>query len=407
MRSVKLFPITMLVLAALGSGCAQQNSNNGSGGAPNNGTSLPSMSGPNVLSLTVNGPNCSSTSYPNKPCASVTVCQPGTSNCQTINDILVDTGSYGLRVFRSALSIPLAPMTTTGDSALTECVEFGDGSSEWGALAMASVVLGGEPAVQIPIQVLDSTWSNSSTYCSGADTGPSQAGFNGILGVGLFVQDCGEKCASAADNGMYYSCTGSTCTGVAAPLNKQVQNPVTALPQDNNGLILELPSVPLGGVAFANGYLVLGIGTQTNNQPGAGVVAYNADPSTGQFSTSFGGKSYPSFLDSGSNGIFFASASIPDCGSVNGQDFSQWYCPNSTQSLSATNTGTRGSGGAVSFQVGNMVSLASTPNSVFSEIGGVNPSDFDWGMPFYLGRNIYIGIEKASSTLGTGPYWAY
>ena len=46
-------------------------------------------------------------SYPNKPCVSVTVCSPGTSTCQTISDILLDTGSTGLRIFKSLLTASL------------------------------------------------------------------------------------------------------------------------------------------------------------------------------------------------------------------------------------------------------------------------------------------------------------
>jgi hypothetical protein len=33
---------------------------------------------------------------------------------------------------------------------------------------------------------------------------------------------------------------------------------------------------------------------------------------------------------------------------------------------------------------------------------------FDWGIPFFLGRNVYIGIDgRLSPGLATGPFWAY
>lgn len=35
----------------------------------------------------------------NTPYVSVNVCEPGTTKCQTINNVLLDTGSTGLRIF--------------------------------------------------------------------------------------------------------------------------------------------------------------------------------------------------------------------------------------------------------------------------------------------------------------------
>ena len=63
--------------------------------------------GPNVVPFTVNGDTCGSNQYFNEPCVSVTVCVPGTSTCQTIDHLLLDTGSTGLRIFSQALTIPL------------------------------------------------------------------------------------------------------------------------------------------------------------------------------------------------------------------------------------------------------------------------------------------------------------
>ena len=359
----------------------------------------------NVLSITVNGSLCSSSSsYPNKPCVSVTVCTPGTSTCQTINDILLDTGSYGLRIFKQVLNVSLTQVTSGSDS-IAECIQYGDGSSEWGPVQMASVILGNEPAVQVPIQVIDSTFGSTPVGCQNADKSPTDAGFNGILGVGLFAQDCGPGCSNSTDNGMYYACSGSGCSGTAVALSIQVQNPVALLPQDNNGVIVQLPSVPQGGLPSVNGYLVLGIRTQSNNAP-SGVKTYAADQN-GEFTTNFKGISYGSYIDSGSNGLFFPSPSgslLPNCPSPN----SAWYCPSSTTSLSATNTGASGSpSGVVSFQIGNFDSLTTSSNNVFAGIGGDGAGDFDWGLPFYFGRNVCIGLEGRESSLGSGPYWAY
>ncbi|MGD0915175.1 MAG: DUF3443 family protein [Thermodesulfobacteriota bacterium] len=359
----------------------------------------------NVLPITVSGSLCSTDSYLNKPCVSVTVCTPGTSTCQAINDILLDTGSFGLRIFKQVLTVPLV-QATDGSGSLAECVQFGDGSSNWGPVQIASIILGNEPAIQVPIQVIDSTFGTLPAACRNADQTPAAAGFNGILGVGLFTQDCGLVCASSARNGMYYSCNGSICMRTSVPLSNQVQNPVALLPQDNNGVIVQLPSIPGDGSPSVNGNLVLGIDTQSNNVP-SGVTTYAANQ-VGEITTLLKGKFYSSFIDSGSNGLFFTpplTSPIPNCPSPD----SVWFCPSSTTTLSATNRGASGSpSGVVSFQIGNFMSLIDSPNNVFSDIGGnAGVGGFDWGLPFFFGRNIYFGFEGSSSSLGSGPCFAY
>lgn len=391
----------ILLISVLVAGCG-----GGGGGGGGGGNSGGSGSGANnVLAITVNGSLCSANSYPNKPCVSVTICSPGTSTCQTISDILLDTGSYGLRIFKQALNNVSLPQAPAGSGSLAECLQFLDGSSLWGPVQTASVILGNEPAVQMRIQVVDATFGATRTVCQGAETSPATAGFNGVLGVGLLVQDCGPACQASAGNGMYYSCSGSNCSGTAVPLADQVQNPVALLPQDNNGVIVQLPVVPTGGSSAVNGNLVLGIGTQANNTPSA--VTLFAANQVGEFTTSFNGTATSSFIDSGSNGLFFTPPAnlLPDCPSPN----AAWFCPPSLTTLPATNVAASGApSGVVSFQIGNFTTLFSSSNNVFNDIGGASPgSQFDWGLPFFFGRNVFIGLEGQSSSLGTGPYWAY
>ena len=126
--------------------------------------------GINVLAITVNGSLCSpatSAGYVNKPCVSVTVCSPNsTTACQTINDILLDTGSSGLRLFKQALapSVVLTPVQS-GTGLLAECAHFADGSTDWGPVQRADIRLGNEPAVTVPIQVIDATFGTVPATC--------------------------------------------------------------------------------------------------------------------------------------------------------------------------------------------------------------------------------------------------
>jgi hypothetical protein len=406
MKSSNLLALLMAVLLA-GCGGGTNNSSSSSSGPGNNGGSGSAGAAPNVLAVTVNDP-----SYPNKPTVSVTVCTPGTSNCRTINNVLLDTGAFGLRIFRQALSGISLPQVTVDSLPLAECIAYLDGSGNWGPVQTADIVLGGETASNIPIQVIDAGYFAGAipSQCKppniqSLDQDPGSAGFNGILGAGLFAQDCGHGCVNSANNGIYFTCSGATCTPAAVPLSSQVQNPVAHVQQDNNGVIVQLPGVSLGGVKTLSGQLILGIGTQSNNTP-SGVTVYPANAS-GDITTVFNGQTLAAFIDSGSNGLFFNDSSLPVCPSPN-QD---WYCVQPNQTLSATNAGYAGSpSGSVSFTVGSALNLfQNASNGVFVELAGPAPagSIFDWGLPFFFGRTVVVGIEGTSSTLGAGPYWAY
>jgi len=398
MRSADLVrPLALLVLA----GC-------GGGGGGGGGTTVGGGGETNVMKVSVNGALCNSSTsagYVNKPCVQVTVCAPGTSQCRTVSDILLDTGSYGLRIFKQALGTLPLQQVQAGSGSLATCVRFADNTSDWGPVQVADVVLAGEPAVRVPIHVLDPTFSAvTMSTCPNPEKDPSSAGFNGILGVGVFAQDCGDRCASPGPNGIYFSCGSSGCIDSMASLADQVSNPVFLLQQDNNGLIIQLPAVAANGAPSAEGTVVLGIGTRANNSP-AGVVAVPVDPRIGTFTTVLAGTALDSsFLDTGSNGLFFAppsSTQLPACSG----NASAWFCPPSTVSLTATNPS-----GDVSFKIGNFEAMtAGNGNNVFPEAGGdgMVGRAFDWGLPFYLGRRVAVGFEQRGSSLGTGPLVAY
>jgi hypothetical protein len=378
-------------------------------------TPTPPTPGANVQSVSVTaGPSNDTSTDINTMFTSVTVCVPGsTTQCQTIDNIEVDTGSFGLRLLSSVLTVNLPVQPTTGGNSLVECTEFADGYS-WGPVALADVQISGEKASSVPVQVIGSS-SFPTVPADCADQGMGNAedsvaafGANGLLGVGVFVQDCGPACAATAETAAYYSCSQTACVSTTASLATQVTNPVALFATDNNGVIIELPAVPAQGAPTATGSMIFGIDTQTNNKSGNQTVL-TVDPNFGHFTTSFNGQSLTeSFLDTGSNGLYFNDDSIPQC---TDQSFSGFYCPSSTESLGATMQGQNGVSIAVTFSVASAETLASDEPTylAFPSLAGTTTltSTFDWGLPFYYGRTVYTAIDGASTSVGTGPYVAF
>jgi len=383
------------VLCALALSC-------GGSSAPSN-----SLSSTNVQAMVVNGgPNGN---YANGLFTTVTVCVPGGANCQSVSNVLVDSGSFGLRLLSSALGSAggqLPQQRDEGGNAVYECAQFVD-SVVWGPVKNADIKIGSETASSIPIEVISANTIPVPTACKAlgpAEENVSTLGANGILGVGFFLQDCGSACSvsGASNPGFYYSCSGSSCQVTTESNAEQVQNPVGFFATDNNGVILHLPAATTA--SNVTGSLTFGIGTQSNNAVGSAQV-FRPD-SFGNLKTSFNSQTYAGFIDSGSNGYFFldsATTGLADCSSSQ-QGF---YCPASPMSLSATNSsGT--SSNTVNFTIGNASQLfAANSGFAFPTLGGPDPAMFDWGLPFFFGRNIYVAIEGRQTPAGDGPFWAY
>ena len=149
----------------------------------------------------------------NSPFVSVTVCQPGTTVCATIDHVLVDTGSFGLRLDASAVpsTVVLPRIAAPSGGSMGECAQFAIGFA-WGSVRTADVTIAGERASAIPIQLVNDPgagFATPPTSCSntGRNSGVSVAGANGILGVGLLAQDCGSACTSNPPPAVYYACS--------------------------------------------------------------------------------------------------------------------------------------------------------------------------------------------------------
>lgn len=395
-----------------GAGSSGSSSSSGGGGGGGGGNTTD-----NVQAIVVNtgpaaGPPANSP-YINGAFTSVTVCVPGsTSSCQTISGILVDTGSSGLRILSSALTLSLPQQMGTDGNPVVECLPFVDGFT-WGPVQTVDMTIAGEQAKNLPIQVIGSNnFPNIPNSCSSSNGSPEDdlgsLFANGILGVGSFAQDCGLGCTlgGGANSGLYYTCSSSSassCNVTEESLAQQVQNPVVLFATDNNGVIVELPAVS-GAETSVTGSLIFGIGTRSNNGLGSATV-YPLDPSLGNLTTIYNGASYEdaSFLDTGSDAIYFPDSGIPTC-----NDYTFWYCPGSTENLSATNQGISGGSGSVQFTVGNADTLVANPaTGVANGLAGPNSGAFDWGLPFFYGRTVFTAIEGQNTPGGAGPYVAY
>jgi hypothetical protein len=383
----------------------------GGGGTLSPGGSTPPAS--NVISVVVDSGPTSTSPDVNTLFTTVTVCVPGsTTSCQTIDHIQVDTASFGLRLLAPVLSVSLPVQTTANGASLLECTQFVDGYS-WGPVALADVQISGESARSVPLQVIgDANFTTVPANCS--SIGPAEDtvaafGANGILGVGVFAQDCGSGCVSTVDNGSYYACSSTACQATAVPLASQVPNPVTLFATDNNGVVIQLPSVAAQGAATVTGSMIFGIDTQSNNKSGTQSVL-TVDLAYGDFTTAFNNQPplTQSFLDTGSNGYFFNDTGLQQCTSTN---FTKFYCPASPQGLSAVLQGQNGVSATVSFTVADAETLGGNDPSLvaFATLAGTYPTTntFDWGLPFYYGRTVYTAIENTTTAVGTGPYVAF
>jgi hypothetical protein len=365
----------------------------------------------NVALVVIDSGPAGATGIINVPYVSVSLCHPGTLNCQTIDHVLLDTGSYGLRIIAPGVLDPalaLPAVTGSAGKRAGECAQFVSGFL-WGSVHRADVKIAGETAPSLPVQLVGDTDAAFQSIPAGCSTAGANIvgtvnpvadlGANGILGVGLFNHDCGSRCTTQVVNGNYYECTATNCTDTVMPLIDQVANPVPLFITDNNGVVLAMPTVPTGGATTLTGALIFGIDTQTNNQVGSATV-YAVNRISGNFTTTYNGRSLTSsYLDSGSNGLFFADATISLCSGSPG-----FYCPPATLSLSAVNTSVNGAAsGTVTFSVENPRALDATIRAA-SVGGSVGLSrTFDWGMPFFFGRTVFVAIDAP----GTGPYWAY
>lgn len=371
----------------------------------------------------------------NEPYVTVTVCAPGsTTNCQTIDHIILDTGSVGLRIIQPVLNASLLAAlpaeTDTPGNAVGECYQYVN-SYAFGSVRTADFSIAGEKVAAMPFQTIGDTGTFAgvpSSCSSGGGTSIATVkdfGANGIIGVGTTTTDCGSICTvnGGSSGAIYYDCPASGCSSViaraanaAAPF-QQLPNPVAAFPTDNNGTIVALPSVPQPGVTTLTGTVTFGIGTQADNSLAAASVLPLTTSSNrlgeGFLTATYKGKQLTqSFLDSGSNDYFFIDTSLNPC---TDPDLTAFYCPPTPTPLSPLLTATNGATASAAFTLYSPLDVSGS--SHVAPGLGVNPTlvtpplpfanSFDFGVPFFFGRTVYTAIEGRAAGGVNGPYFAF
>ncbi|MDB5822256.1 MAG: hypothetical protein JWR21_960 [Herminiimonas sp.] len=344
----------------------------------------------------------------NIPYVDVTVCQPGTTTCQTIDHVLLDTGSTGLRliapgVLRTDLDLPR--LKSTSSKSLANCVQFADGSYLWGSLRTADVSIAGQTAQSITIQEAGDPATDFASIpgdCVGLRNGGSVAalGVRGILGIGTLKVDC-AGCVADIKQKRYFECDGTGCAPATVTLGQLLSNPVAGFATDNNGMSVIFPPVPDSGVTSLSGALVFGIDTQSNNRLGTATAMRTS--AIGALGTKYLNKTYASLLDTGSNSLVLPDAFLPTC--INNPLF---VCPVVEFSQSAILRGLDGvSSFAIDFLVRNFEKVSASVIAVLDAtvISTTEPL-FVWGLPAFFGRTVFFALDGANAGGKVGPYVA-
>ncbi|MFP3637786.1 DUF3443 family protein [Paraburkholderia sp. SIMBA_054] len=411
-------------LAACGGGGGGGNSTSKAGGAssgPTTPVTAPSGGGlaadatatptsynaVNAVPVTV-----SNTDLINQPMVSVTVCQPGTgagTNCTTVPNIIVDTESFGLRLFASAIPSTLGSLTGVTDTVsgkqITECLILGTANA-FGSVRTADIKLSGEVAQNVPVHILAdpavTTPEPSECIVNQVASSPATLHANGILGIGTSREDCGIDCQNNVYSAGYYASDSSTNTSIAVPVGKQVTNPVALFPVDNNGVVLELPQVSDSGTASTTGTLVFGIDTQANNALSGTSATLLQTTQYGDFRATYnGGAQTIAFFDSGSNAYYFGDTTIPRASN-------SFYTPTTPAGHSVTISATNLAAANIGFNIANANTLAAAGGYALNNVGAYHAGEFNLGLPFFFGRHVYHGIGGTTSPGGgAGPYVAY
>ena len=331
----------------------------------------------------------------------VKVCDAALS-CRTVPNVIVDTGSTGLHLYRKALDgLELDAVTAPDGRPLSRWAGFGS-RSMWTTVNRARVRIGNISTDEISIALYDEASPLDQLPAEYMEV-DSRDWFvrlaNGILGIspsrhaddGYFVDLHGGKASSKPD-----------WRAVLVDPSLQLANPIGHFPVPyNNGSVIKLFGV---GAILAypklQGWLGLGIGMHTYSlfPDGGRVISHELD-ADGRFPLVIGERSFDVIVDSGTNAMALDLDHLGFTRRGN-DDFWRYVAPTPTPVELTAMFGKRKIGLAQPLYVGPADSVfwgdagyAAVPALVVASkwAGGINTL----GSPFFYGRTVATGLHDS------------
>ena len=254
----------------------------------------------NIVPVVVRGDN---PSLRNAPLVDVTVCNQR-GKCKTVPNVIVDTGSTGLVLFRGAVEeLKLGPIALDDSPGYPYSHWWQSRSKNlWGQLHWAKVGLGKVMTTQaIPVLVFDLPKRGEPLprgYSKVDSRHATSMRSNGILGIG--PQRVIENRYRFYDHGRFLDLEPDELRG------KQLVNPIAHFPAPyNNGSVISMPEVDRSkGAERVRGWLGLGIGKATDRLfPSAVRVVSHELDANAQFSAMLGTRQVNVSMQSGLNAL--------------------------------------------------------------------------------------------------------
>lgn len=337
------------------------------------------------------------------PYTTVTICNPNTAQCIAVPHVLVDTGSFGLRILDSALTGLNLPPVTSSNIPLYECAYFIN-SFTFGAVVSGNIQLAGlTTTAPTSMQLIDSSGNNGPCNTAGSSNSGSQQalGANGIIGIGNLANDSLGASYYTSQNWSQVATPSSNSSGL-------VVNPVLQFSApNNNGILITMPNINPYGTCSAYG--TLSIGLNSTNLSGLTLLGtdhygnINASvPAPGLYpGTTLTG----SFIDSGSNEIFVdLTLSQFNAGSNSSPNYVYQPANPTPINFTLSNPANSAQSFGSSFTVTNPSNAFNNNyNAIPDYAGPENAQILDLGFPYFYGHSIAYLISGQSAAAYTGP----